>query len=61
MVTTPKTTMLSYYLICEVQKIMSITGSMGSHEVMVLREGTFNVSLNKHDSQLCSKYLSQFL
>lgn len=55
MVTTKKTTTLSYYLISEVQKIMSIIGSVGSHEA--LREGPITVSLNKHDSQFCSKYL----
>ena len=41
MVTTTKKTIFGYYLISEVQKIMSITGSMRSHEVMVLREGPF--------------------
>ena len=39
MVTITKTTIFSYYLISERQKIMPITGSMGSHEVMALTEG----------------------
>ena len=58
MVTPTKTTILSYYLTSEGQKIMSITGSMGSHEAMALREGPINISLNKHESQGCSEYLS---
>ena len=43
MVTTTKTTIFGYYLISEGQKIMSITGSMGSHKVIALREGPFKV------------------
>ena len=57
-ITTAKTTIFSYYLTSEGPKIMSITGSMGSHEAMALREGPINISLNKRDSQHCSEYFS---
>lgn len=44
MVTTIKTTILSYYLISKLQSLISITGSMGSHEVMALRESPIIIS-----------------
>ena len=58
MITISKSTVLRYYLINELLKIMSIAGSIESHEVMAITEGTITVSLNMHDSQQCIKYLS---